>query len=149
MALVGNMIAESFAGNASVINYDMFVAVFAMLTLFYLIVIAFKEQFTFHKFVPAALDLLNALFWFIAAVTMSAELGAHSCSNKVCSMFMFGMPKANQARTTSNVTRSPTARAICQVDAEKRKRSPHFCGSAGHASCSACSFPSHLRVVLT
>lgn len=81
MALVGNMIAEAYAGNPSVINYDMFVAVFAMLTLFYLVAIEFKEQFTFHKFVPAALDLLNALFFFCAAVAMAAELGARSCSN--------------------------------------------------------------------
>lgn len=84
MALVGNMIAEAYAGNPSVINYDMFVAVFAMLTLFYLVAIEFKEQFTFHKFVPAALDLLNALFFFCAAVAMAAELGARSCSNGVC-----------------------------------------------------------------
>lgn len=81
MALVGNMIATSFAGNPSVINYDMFVSVFAMLSLFYLIAICFKEQFTIHKFVPATLDLLNVLFWFCAAVAMAAELGAHSCSS--------------------------------------------------------------------
>lgn len=83
MALVGNMIATSFAGNPSVINYDMFVSVFAMLSLFYLIAICFKEQFTIHKFVPATLDLLNVLFWFCAAVAMAAELGAHSCSSSV------------------------------------------------------------------
>ncbi|KAJ9655646.1 hypothetical protein H2198_005544 [Neophaeococcomyces mojaviensis] len=81
MALVGNMIASAVAGNPSLINYDMFVAVFGMLTLFYLIAICFREQFTIHKFVPASLDLLNVLFYFCAAVAMSAELGAHSCSN--------------------------------------------------------------------
>ncbi len=86
MALVGNMIATSFAGNPSLINYDMFVAVFSMLSLFYLIAIAFKEQFTFHKFIPAGLDLLNVLFFFCAAVAMAAELGVHSCSNGVCSV---------------------------------------------------------------
>jgi len=78
------MIATSFSGDPSLVNYDMFVAVFSMLSLFYLIAIAFKEQFTFHKFVPAGLDLLNALFFFCAAVAMAAELGVHSCSNKVC-----------------------------------------------------------------
>jgi len=81
MALVGNMIASAFSGNPSVINYDMFVAVFGMLTLFYLIAICFREELTFHKFVPASLDLLNVLFYFCAAVAMAAELGAHSCSN--------------------------------------------------------------------
>jgi len=82
MSLIGNMIATSFSGDPSLVNYDMFVAVFSMLSLFYLIAIAFKEQFTFHKFVPAGLDLLNALFFFCAAVAMAAELGVHSCSNK-------------------------------------------------------------------
>ncbi|KAK5094149.1 hypothetical protein LTR24_003754 [Lithohypha guttulata] len=84
MSLVGNMIDTSFSGNPSIVNYSMFCAVFAMLTLFYLITIAFKEQFTFHKFVPAGLDLLNALFWFCAAVALAAELNVHSCSNQVC-----------------------------------------------------------------
>lgn len=82
MALVGNMIAETRGGSPSLINFDMFVVVFAMLSLFYLIAITFKEQFTFHKFVPAGLDLLNAVLFFIAAIAMSAELGAHSCSNR-------------------------------------------------------------------
>lgn len=83
MALVGNIIATAFAGNPSLINYDMFVAVFSMLSLFYLIAIAFNDSFTFHKFIPAGLDLLNVLFFFCAAVAMAAELGAHSCSNGV------------------------------------------------------------------
>jgi len=81
MALVGHIIATAFAGNPSLINYDMFVAVFSMLSLFYLIAIAFDDSFTFHKFVPAGFDLLNVLFFFCAAVAMAAELGAHSCSN--------------------------------------------------------------------
>lgn len=83
MSLVGNMIASAFAGNPSLVNYDMFVAAFSMLSLFYLIAICFREQFTIHKFVPASLDLLNAIFFFCAAVAMAAELGAHSCSNSV------------------------------------------------------------------
>lgn len=83
MGLIGNMIAEAFAGNPAVVNYTMFVTVFGMLTLFYLIAICFKEELTFHKFIPASLDLLNCLFYFCAAVALSAELGAHSCSNNV------------------------------------------------------------------
>ncbi|KAK5105120.1 hypothetical protein LTS08_001394 [Lithohypha guttulata] len=81
MSLVGNMIAEAFGGNPSIINYDMFVAVFSMLTLFYAILICFRESLTFHRLVPASLDLLNALFFFCAAVAMAAELRVHSCSN--------------------------------------------------------------------
>lgn len=83
MGLTGNMIATAFAGNPSVVNYTIFVTVFAMLTLFYLIAITFKEEFTFHKFVPASMDILNVLFFFCAAVALAAELGAHSCSNSV------------------------------------------------------------------
>jgi len=83
MAIIGNMIASAFGGNPSVINYDMFTVVFGMLTLFYLIAIAFAEQFTFHKFVPAGLDLLNCFFYFCAAVATAAELGTHSCNNTV------------------------------------------------------------------
>lgn len=81
MAIVGNMIASAFAGNPALINYDIFVVTFGMLSLFYLIAICFRESFTIHKFVPASLDLLNSLFYFCAAVAMAAELGAHSCSN--------------------------------------------------------------------
>lgn len=87
MGLIGNIIATAFSGNPSVINYTMFVTVFALLTLFYLIAICFKEELTIHKFVPATLDLLNVLFFFCAAVALAAELGAHSCSNSVRSKF--------------------------------------------------------------
>lgn len=83
MAIVGNMIASSNAGNPSIINYDMFVAVFAMLSLFYLTAIAFNDSFMGHGAIPMALDILNVLFWFCGAVAMAAELGAHSCGNKV------------------------------------------------------------------
>ena len=83
MALIGNMIAEAFAGNPSLINYDMFVAVFSMLSLFYLFAATWNESFSIHPILPVALDLLNTLFFFCAAVAMAAELGAHSCSNSV------------------------------------------------------------------
>ena len=83
MALIGNMIATAFAGNPSLINFDMFVVVFAMLTLFYLIAIAFRESLTFHKMVPVTLDLINALLFLIAGIATAAELGTHSCSNGV------------------------------------------------------------------
>lgn len=83
MALVGNMIATSFAGNPATVNYAMFVAVFAMLSLFYLIAIAFNESFTGHAIIPLALDGLNVLLWFAAAVALATGLGVHSCNNGV------------------------------------------------------------------
>lgn len=83
MALVGNMIQTAFSGNSSLVNYDMFVAVFGMLSLFYLIPATLKEDFQFHPLLMVALDVLNALFFFCAAVAMAAELGVHSCGNSV------------------------------------------------------------------
>lgn len=80
MALVGNMIATAIAGNPAMVNYDMFVAVFGMLSLLYLLPVALLDRFAF----PLAfivLDALNAIFWFCGAVATAAYLGVHSCSN--------------------------------------------------------------------
>jgi len=81
MSLIGNMIAEADNGNPSVVNYAMFVAVFAMLSLFYLIPAALKDSLAFHPLAGVVLDLLNTLFFFCGAVALAADLGAHSCSN--------------------------------------------------------------------
>jgi len=81
MALVGNMIATAFSGNPSSINYTMFVSVFSMLSLLYLIPATFKPDFAFHPLLMVGLDLLNTLFFFCAAVALSAFLGVHSCGN--------------------------------------------------------------------
>ncbi|KAF2874593.1 marvel domain-containing protein [Massariosphaeria phaeospora] len=80
MALVGNMIATSTAGNSALVNYDIFVAVFGMLSLLYLLPSAFMESFNVPM-VSIALDALNVLFWFCAAVATAAYLGVHSCGN--------------------------------------------------------------------
>ena len=84
MALTGNIIADAIAGNPSSINYTMFVAVFSMLSLFYLFLVAFKEDFAVHPLIPVILDALNTLFFFAAAVALAARLHVHSCSNQVC-----------------------------------------------------------------
>ncbi|PNS19127.1 hypothetical protein CAC42_1863 [Sphaceloma murrayae] len=80
LALVGNMIASAFAGNPAIINYDMFVAVFSMLSLLYLIPAAIKESFA-SPLIMLVLDVLNALFYFCGAVATAAYLGARSCNN--------------------------------------------------------------------
>jgi hypothetical protein len=87
MALIGNVIASAFAGNPALINYDIFVATFSMLSLFYLIAAAWNESFIGHPIIPVVVDLLNAIFFFTAAIAMAAELGAHSCSNDVRTTF--------------------------------------------------------------
>ncbi|KIY02653.1 uncharacterized protein Z520_01118 [Fonsecaea multimorphosa CBS 102226] len=81
MGLIGNVIATAFAGNPSLINYDMFVAAFGMFSLFYLILVAFNDSFMGHPIFPIIVDLLNVIFLFCAAIAMAAELHVHSCSN--------------------------------------------------------------------
>jgi hypothetical protein len=83
MALMGNIIATAFSGNPSIINYDMFAAVFAMLSLFYLIPATLKDSFMIHPIIMIALDVLNTLFFFCGAVATAAKLGVHSCGNPV------------------------------------------------------------------
>ncbi|KAK8207619.1 hypothetical protein M8818_004273 [Zalaria obscura] len=81
MSLVGNMIATAYSGNPSIVNYDMFVAVFSMLSLFYLIPATLKESFQGHPLLMVVLDALNTIFYFCGAVAMAAYLRVHSCSN--------------------------------------------------------------------
>ncbi|WPH01444.1 Hypothetical protein R9X50_00429000 [Acrodontium crateriforme] len=81
MALVGNMIADSGSG-PSIVNYSMFVAVFAMLTLFYLGFAAFTDSTVIHPMLPLVFDALNVIFWFCGAVAFAAELRVHSCSDQ-------------------------------------------------------------------
>lgn len=83
MALTGNMVDQWNRGNGGVINYNLFVSIFALLSLLYLIPSAVKESLTFHPIIPLVLDILNTLFWFCGAVATAAKLGAHSCSNQV------------------------------------------------------------------
>jgi len=82
MSLIGNMIAEATGGNPSIVNYNMFVAVFSMLSLIYLIPATIKENLAFHPVIMVTLDLLNTLFFFVGGVATAAYLGVHSCSNE-------------------------------------------------------------------
>ncbi|KAL8720287.1 MAG: hypothetical protein Q9225_002825 [Loekoesia sp. 1 TL-2023] len=80
MALIGNVIADAFAGNPSIINYVIFVSVFAMLSLFYLIAAAIMDGFA----IPLAmvvLDALNTLLFLVGGIALAAYLGVHSCGN--------------------------------------------------------------------
>lgn len=85
MALIGNMLAMS--SGPSVINYDMFVAVFSMLSLFYLTLVAVKDSFTIHPIFPLVLDILCTIFTLIAGIATAAYLHVHSCSNQVRSSY--------------------------------------------------------------
>jgi hypothetical protein len=86
MALIGAMIAQARSGNPATVNYNMFVAVFGMLTLFYLIAVAWNESFAGSPIIPIVLDALNTLFIFAGATALAAGLGVHSCSNGVSNL---------------------------------------------------------------
>lgn len=77
------MIAQAFSGNPATINYNIFVAVFGMLSLFYLIPAAWSDSFQGHALLPIVLDGLNMLFFFAGGTALAAGLGVHSCSNGV------------------------------------------------------------------
>ncbi|KAI9813642.1 MAG: hypothetical protein M1827_003713 [Pycnora praestabilis] len=82
IALVGNMIHDAFSGNPSIINYIMFVAVFGMLSLFYLIAGTINEAFAGHPLGKVIVDALNTIFFFCGAVALAADLDVHSCGNQ-------------------------------------------------------------------
>ncbi|KAI4132854.1 MAG: hypothetical protein LQ347_002429 [Umbilicaria vellea] len=81
MALTGNMIAEAVGGNASIVNYCMFVAVISMLALFYLFAVSIKPDFAMLPILPLILDALLTLFFLIGGIALAAELDVHSCGN--------------------------------------------------------------------
>lgn len=82
MALIGNAIQEASAGNHSIINYVMFVSVFALLSLLYLIGASIMESFAI-PIVMVVLDAINTLLFLIGGIALAAYLGVHSCSNEV------------------------------------------------------------------
>lgn len=82
MALTGNMIHEAVGGSPSIINYGMFVAVFAMLALIYLTIGTVNEAFSISPFFMLAADALCTLLFLIGGIAFAAELGTHSCGNK-------------------------------------------------------------------
>lgn len=81
MALIGNMIAEAFAGNPATINYTMFVAAFSMFTLFYLVPASINIDWAIHAIFLIAIDTLNAILFLTAGIALAAKLECHSCSN--------------------------------------------------------------------
>ncbi len=83
MALDGNIIADAVSGNPSIINYVMFVAVFGMLSLFYLIAGTINEAFAISGIFMVIADGLNTLFFLIGGIALAAYLKVHSCGNQV------------------------------------------------------------------
>ncbi|KAJ5210557.1 hypothetical protein N7491_010364 [Penicillium cf. griseofulvum] len=82
MALIGNMIAEAFAGNPGVVNYSIYTSVFSMFTLFYLVPASFNLDWALHPIIMIVIDLLNCIFFFCAAIALAAKLECHSCGDQ-------------------------------------------------------------------
>ena len=83
LALTGNMIHDALGGNPPTVNFVMFVAVFAMLSLIYLIAAAVNEGFAMFAWGPLLVDGLNVFTFVIAGIVMAAQLGVRNCSDEV------------------------------------------------------------------
>lgn len=88
MALIGNVIADAYAGNPSSINYAIFVTIIDMLVVLAGFAISFMD-ISAAGIIIAVGDILAALFTFIAGVVLAAKLRVHSCNNAVRSLFLF------------------------------------------------------------
>ncbi|MCJ1234735.1 hypothetical protein MMC14_002698 [Varicellaria rhodocarpa] len=108
MALVGNMIHDATAGNPSIVNYCMFVAVFSMFCLIFLIAVAVNEDLSPIPLLPLGLDVLNVIFFLVGGIALAADLRVHSCGN-------LGYLKSNGVVNGSNNPgrRCHEAQAVC------------------------------------
>lgn len=123
----------------------MFVAVFAMLSLIYLIAIAFNEDFQGHGAIPVVLDVLNTLFFFCGAVATAAKLGVHSCGRKVSSSTLASAVARSILTICSptwTTTASPMALTTLESAVTRPKPQQPSCSSASLASPHPLSFPS-------
>ena len=77
------MIHDAIGGNPPTVNFVMFVAVFAMLSLIYLIAASINEGFAMVAWGPLIVDGINVFLFLIAGIVMAAQLGVHSCGNGV------------------------------------------------------------------
>jgi hypothetical protein len=83
LAITGNMLASPAADKPAIISFDLFIIVFAMLSLIYLTLATAYERFVFNPLLLFGMDMLNTFWLFCGAVGTAAILGAHSCNNKV------------------------------------------------------------------
>lgn len=79
-ALIGNVIDVNRNGPMAAINFSMFVAVLSWVTVIYGLVTAFFSGLLF-PLAMFALDALATLFTLIAAIVLSARLGAVNCDH--------------------------------------------------------------------
>lgn len=101
-ALIGNVIANSFAGNPSTINFAIFVCVFSWIACLY----GIAEDilgYVLLSFVKILLDLVSTFFTLIAGIVLAARLHARSCGNYVsCSLYLLHVIHPSQSYLKSN-----------------------------------------------
>lgn len=136
MALVGNMIASSFAGNPATVNYSMYVSAFSMFSLFYLVPASWNLDWALHPIIMVVVDVLNCVFFFCAAIALAAKLTCHSCSNHVrcCRFYSFRPCRGiftNYNSLIWSATKLQTARTTCRSAVARLKRLWLSCGLAG------------------
>lgn len=142
MALIGNIIAQAFAGNPASVNYIMFVSAFSMVSLFYLFPASWSETLRGHPIIMFIVDMLNAIFFLVGGIVLAARLEAHSCSNDVgSSVYVIPLGEivlsscANRPLENSTIlepTTSPTALTSTVKSAAARpKPLPRSSGSRG------------------
>jgi hypothetical protein len=83
LALSGALVAnQPSGGSPSQVNFDVFVAVFSLLTWFYTAVTStISPDGLGSTVIIMILDSLNTLFYFAAGVAMAVALRVHSCGN--------------------------------------------------------------------
>ncbi|MCJ1279330.1 hypothetical protein MMC21_007154 [Puttea exsequens] len=82
LALTGNAVHERINGSPAVLNYVMFVAVFGLLSLFYLIAGTVNEAFAISPFFMVIADAINTFTFLIGGIALAAELRVHSCGDR-------------------------------------------------------------------
>jgi len=71
---------QNRGGSPTRVNYSVYVAVFALLSLLYLIPASFMSSI-FSPMATTILDALNTIFFLAAGIALAAQLHAHSCSD--------------------------------------------------------------------
>ena len=84
IGVVGDMIFTSdWNGNASEVNYAMFLGVWTLVSMAYFIPIALRPTYEKHFFITTAvLDFLSAVFYTGGAIRLADVMGVHSCKDE-------------------------------------------------------------------
>ena len=141
-ALVGNVIADAFAGNPSSVNFAIFVAALDWVVIIIAVIATFVSALS-NPIILMAIDGVALFFNFVAGVLLAAKLGVHSCGNKV-SLEISKSRKSdvNKDRNTSLETASQTGPTTPPNAATNSKPQPPSTGFSSQRSQPRSSSPS-------